>query len=251
MRVPSAWPAVALVALVVLAPVNNVPASAAEPSQEPPPLAVLFLGNSYTYCNDLPGMLAALAETAGTRKIETAQHTPGAYRFEQHFLDGKAVQMIAKRKWDAVVLQEQSLLPVLNPQLMHEYARKLHAEIAKQGARTVFFLTWARQNKPQMQQALNDAYFAIAKELKAEVAPVGVAWQRALAAEPKLDLYAKDGSHPSVQGTYLAACVFYATLLNKSPVGLPAEVRKDGKVVANLDPELARRLQAIAWETVK
>jgi hypothetical protein len=80
---------------------------------------------------------------------------------------------------------------------------------------------------------------------------VGIAWQQALAADFKFSLYAPDGSHPSPEGSYLAACVFYATLLGKSPEGLPAQVKKGRQVLVKLDPAIARRLQTIAWKTVK
>lgn len=215
------------------------------------PLKVFFIGNSYTHVNDLPGVLAGLADAAGGRKVVTGQHTPGGCTFEKHVQDGKAVEAIQKQNWDVVVFQEQSLMPVGNPANMHANARKLDAAIKRQGARTVFYLTWARQSKPEMQDALNRAYFGIAKELRAQVAPVGIAWQRAMKEDPKLVLYAKDGSHPSAEGTYLAACVFYATLLGKSPEGLPATVKKGGKMLVTIQPAVARRLQTVAWKTVQ
>jgi len=142
-------------------------------------------------------------------------------------------------------------LPVVNPEMMYADARILDAEIRKQGATTVFFLTWARQNKPEMQKGLNDAYFTIAKELGARVAPVGIAWQRALAADPKLVLHQADQSHPNPKGSYLAACVFDGTLLGKSPEGLPAAVTRGGKTLVTLDPAEANRLQTVAWKTVQ
>lgn len=210
------------------------------------PLHVLFIGNSYTFVNDLPGTLAALAEAGGGAKIEYEQVTPGGCTLEKHFKNGNAVKKIQARKWDVVVLQEHSLMPVDNPQLMHEYARKLHVAIQPAGSKIVFYLTWARHSNPAMQTKLNSGYFQIAKELNATVAPVGIAWQRALTADPKRILHSKDGSHPNPAGTYLAACVFYATLLDKNPEGLPATA---GKI--KLDATEANQLQTIAWQTVQ
>lgn len=215
------------------------------------PLKVLFIGNSYTSGNDLPGVLAGMADAAGGRKIVTDQETPGGYTLNQHFKDGKAAQKLRSQKWDVVVLQEQSLMPVGNLQLMHQSARKLHEQITPSGARTVFYLTWARQKQPEMQPKLSEAYLDIAKELDAGVAPVGMAWQRALADDPNLVLHADDGSHPNAAGTYLAACVFYATLLDKSPVGLPAEIKKGRQTLLKTDPTLAKRLQEVAWKTAQ
>lgn len=254
-----------------------------------PPLKVLFIGNSYTSVNDLPGLVEALAK-AGGREIESDQSLPGGFTFEHHVKGKEAIEKIRARKWDVVVLQEQSLTPVLNRESMFKYARILHDEISKQGAKTVFYLTWARQDIPQMQEGadpaaspeyaqamfqqvgmtkatdfpalsqqqraglmggLNGAYFDVAKELHAQVAPVGMAWKKALAQNPKLDLYQADKSHPTPQGSYLAACVFYATLFNKSPVGLASELRKGFQVLVRLDPEEAKMLQETAWLTVQ
>ena len=75
-----------------------------------------------------------------------------------------------------------------------------------------------------------------------------MAWKSALAADPKLVLHQPDKSHPNPKGSYLAACVFYATLLERSPVGLPGGLRKDGKVLVQIPPDEAMRLQEVAWK---
>ena len=87
-----------------------------------------------------------------------------------------------------------------------------------------------------MQAGLNRACFSIAKQLRATVAPVGVAWRDALAADPELVLHTADKSHPNPAGFCLAACVFYATLLGKSPEGLPGQLVRNGKPLVKLDP---------------
>ena len=254
------------------------------------PLQVLFIGNSYTSVNDLPALIVELAEAAGGRKIEVDRHLVGGCTLEKHFQDQKALDKIRSAPWDVVVLQEQSLRPVIDRQAMHQYARLLDAEIKQRGAKTVFYLTWARQQIPEMQAGadpatspayaqamyevsgaakttdfdtwcqqqkpglaggLNRAYFDIAQELGADVAPVGIAWQMALAAEPPFVLHKPDNSHPNPTGTYLAACVFYATLLEASPVGLPGTIRRGDEVLADIPRDQATRLQHIAWAAVR
>ena len=112
---------------------------------------MLFIGNSYTYVNDLPSLIVGLADAAdGGQKIQ-AEIVIGGYTFEQHAGDKKALEKIRQQHWDIVVLQENSLQPILNRESMHKYAQVLDEEIKKQGAKTVFYLTWARQNIPQMQ----------------------------------------------------------------------------------------------------
>ena len=85
-------------------------------------------------------------------RFEADQYVVGGYTLEQHAGDKKAIEKIRERQWDIVVLQENSLQPILNRESMHKYARVLDEEIKKQGAKTVFYLTWARQNIPQMQE---------------------------------------------------------------------------------------------------
>lgn len=126
-----------------------------EPS--PAPLKVLFVGNSYTYVNDLPSMVVAMAEAAGGRKVEAERHLVGGCTFERHVKETGALDKIQESKWDVVVLQEQSLRPIVERAKMREYASLLHAEATKQGAEIVFYLTWARQHIPDMQEGSNPA----------------------------------------------------------------------------------------------
>ncbi len=207
-------------------------------------LDVLFIGNSFTYYYDLPKMVAELAEAGGQRPLRFEQETPGGCTLEQHWKTGKALTLIRSRRWDYVVLQDQSQAPLLNRKSMNEYARKFEAEITKQGATPILYMTWAPQNQPADQAAISSAYERLARALQARLAPVGNAWKLALAADPKLVLHDGDQKHPNATGTYLAACVFYATLYGKSPGGLPGGF-------AGLTDQEARQLQTIAWKAVQ
>jgi hypothetical protein len=222
------------------------PATAKEP-----PLKVLFVGNSYTSVNDLPGMLSEFSRSRPGQRIETDQETPGGCTLLKHAQDGKAADKIRSREWDFVVLQEQSQVPFMAPPMMENGAKKLHDLVQEKGARTMFYLTWAREIQPENQAAINHSYFHCAEKLHADVAPVGIAWQRVQKSSPEIKLYADDGSHPSPSGTYLAACVFYAKLFGKSPEGLPPKVTHNGHVLADIDPATAQLLQAVAWRTVQ
>lgn len=214
------------------------------------PASVLFIGNSYTYVNDLPALVKAMAEAKG-HKLETDQVTPGGVTLEQHVQRGAALEKIRGRTWDAVVLQDQSLRPVHEPAAMLEPARTLGDAARKQGARVVFYLTWARQKTPETQPKINAAYRNVAEKLAAEVAPVGIAWERALKAAPETPLHAADGSHPNPQGSYLAACVFYGVLFGESPVGLPAKLTRGDRVLIDLPKDRAEQLQKHAWEAIE
>ncbi|MFM9059909.1 MAG: DUF4886 domain-containing protein [Planctomycetaceae bacterium] len=236
-----------LVIVVVLA--LSVASSAAAGPDEP--LHVLFVGNSYTFANDLPGLLAKLSVAGGRRPIVAALEAPGGCTFEKHVREGRAERLIASRAWDYVVLQEQSMLPVVAPKRMLEWGPRLDAAVHERGARTLLFQTWARAGQPDMQPPLVAAYDDLAEACnraraadgRVTVVPVGEAWQRALATDPPPTLHKDDGSHPTLAGTYIAACTFYAVIYNASPVGLPGDA-------GGLDDAMARRLQQAAWAAV-
>jgi hypothetical protein len=197
-------------------------------------MRVLFIGNSYTFYNDMPGMIRELAAAAKEeRPFVSVLEAPGGFSLAQQWESGRAAKLVDEGNWDYVVLQEQSQRPSLTQQQrereMYPAARLLCARIRKVDAEPVFFLTWAhragdRENRPNdtyeaMQKRLEEGYEEIAEELDAEVVSVGVAWQKALAKRPGLPLWADDGSHPSRMGSYLAACMFYAAFYERSPVG--------------------------------
>ena len=201
---------------------------------------VLFVGNSFTARNDVPGMLASLAEWSGERVTHDLIWAGGA-SLKMHWNKGVAAERIATGAYDVVVLQEQSTLPVKNAKRFHENVRLFDEAIRASGARMALYMTWARRHAPETQRALTDAYTAIGAELGALVVPVGVAWERVLARPDAPTLHDADGSHPSPAGSYLAACTFLAALLGKNPTGAPVHVR-------GLEPDAAALLQTAAWE---
>jgi hypothetical protein len=203
------------------------------------PMKILFIGNSFTARNDLPGLIARLAEARG-KALEHRLIQAGGASLRAHWNAGKAAEAIRDGGYDAVVLQEQSTLPVKNAARMHENVRLFDGVIKAAGAKTVLYMTWARLNAPDSQQAITDAYTAIGKELGAAVAPVGIAWERFLRDNDRPVLHDRDQSHPTLAGSYLAACVFLAALLNESPVGV-------GDNVPGLPAGDRAALQAAAW----
>jgi hypothetical protein len=210
---------------------------------------VLFIGNSYTYTNDLPGMFQLLAR-AGGRNVESARLASPNETLEEHFADPQTAALLHARAWNVVVLQEKSTIPGDQGQrlrYMVPAARSLAREIRQAGAVPMLFLTWGHLggepeaslfNYPQMQAAVDRGYDAESRELHAPVAPVGDAWQVASRGRVGRRLWLPDGSHPTSAGTYLAACVFFASIVGESPVG----IRYHG----GLPAREARELQAIA-----
>ena len=141
-----------------------------------------------------------------------------------HWNKGAAQEAIAAARYDYVVLQEQSTLPVKNAARMRENILLFDNVIKASGARTALYMTWAREHERQNQQAIADAYTAVGSEIGATVVPVGLAWQRFLSQHASPALHDKDRSHPTMAGSYLAACVFYGVLFGESPEGIEAPV---------------------------
>jgi hypothetical protein len=214
---------------------------------------VLFIGNSYTYVNDLPSMLAALAR-AGGHQIETGMAAEGGLTLADHVASTATQAKLGSAHWDIVVLQEQSQIPAIaqfRADQMYPAARQLIRTIRLDGAKPMFYLTWAhRDGWPEnglpdyarMQAQIDQGYLAIGRELGVAVAPVGRAWATVVSQNPRPGLWQDDGSHPTTAGTYLAAAVFYAAIFDASPVGLSDD--------AGLPSDQAASLRQVADDTV-
>jgi hypothetical protein len=151
-----------------------------------------------------------------------------------HWNKGEAQEAIAAARYDYVVLQEQSTLPVKNAARMRENILLFDDVIKASGARTALYMTWAREHERQNQQTIADAYTSVGSEIGATVVPVGLAWQRFLSQHASPALHDKDRSHPTLAGSYLAACVFYSVLFGESPEGIEAPVEGLGDDDAGL-----------------
>jgi hypothetical protein len=214
---------------------------------------VLFIGNSYTYVNDLPTTFAKLARSGG-HKVATGMAASGGWTLVKHVQSKDTLDKLNSQPWDFIVLQEQSEIPAFEftrTNDMYPAARELVSRVREANATPVFYLTFGhRDGMPDqqlpdyaaMQAELDAGYGRIAQELGVLIAPAGDAWYAALQADPQLDLWQNDGSHPNPQGTYLTACVFYATIFNESPEGLSYS--------AGLPKETAQAMQSIAARVV-
>lgn len=204
---------------------------------------VLFIGNSFTARNNLPGLIAHLAMSRG-KKVEHRLISAGGASLRAHWNAGGALKAIQESQFDYVVLQEQSTLPIKNAKRMHENVRLFDETIRAAKAKTVLYMTWARQHAPEKQRAITEAYNSIGLELGAAVIPVGIVWQEFLRKHFKPVLYDKDGSHPTLAGSYFAACVFLAVLFKENPQETDIDL-------AGLDAKDRVLLQKSAWQQCK
>ncbi|MBR6291526.1 MAG: T9SS type A sorting domain-containing protein [Bacteroidales bacterium] len=201
-------------------------------AQEP---NVLFIGNSYTEVNNLPQMVYNVARSMGD-SMTFASNTPGGCTFMQH-CSNHSMEMIRQGGWDVVVLQEQSQYPSF-PQSQVEnevfpYAERLIDSIYAHNpcAEPMFYMTWGRKNGDAqnaqyfpvlgtyegMDSMLCERYTYMANTFDASLCPVGRVWRYLRTNHREIELYQSDGSHPSLAGTYAAACTFYTLIFHRDP----------------------------------
>ena len=205
---------------------------------------VLFIGNSLTSANNLPGMIANIAKSHGY-KMDYDSYTRGGARLAHHASNTNILQKLKEQPWDFVVFQEQSQFPGFSHKQLSTdvfpHAKRLSeaAKKAHQHTSVVYYMTMARRNgdpdnkhvSPElltyegMQERVNGCYLEMAMDNHALVAPVGELWKTIRKQNPDLNLYSDD-IHPNITGTYLAACVFYATFFRSPSTGsfVPREV---------------------------
>jgi hypothetical protein len=212
---------------------------------------ILFIGNSHTYLHYMPQMLTELARAADSDfPLKIDQVTGEGAGLQWHWNNQLSREKIKSGRWDRVVLQDRSGGPLEELESFRTHARRLDEVIRRQGAKTVFYMTWANKSRPRTQKIIADAYGQIATELGADLAPVGLAWEKAQALDVALNLHHIDDRHANPSGAYLTACVFYAVFFNVSPEGLPATLQIEGKIKLDLAKDRAGFLQKIAYETV-
>lgn len=225
---------------------------------------VLFLGNSYTFYNQMPNMVSEIATSLGDTVIAES-NTPGGWKLEQHAQTGSSsLQKITEKQWDFVFIQAQSNEPSFPPYQVEDetypYAETLVNAIEANNScsEPVFFMTWGRENGDNingqqypiistyagMQQRLRESYLEMGMDNDATVSPVGMAWYHMRDQYPSVMLYSGDESHPSQAGSYLAACVHYATLFGESCVNA------NTYVPSGMSAEVATNIQTIASNTV-
>jgi hypothetical protein len=225
--------------------------------------SILWVGNSFFYYNnsmhghynDLVRAAEPGAKNRGTSVTISGSgldwHDMAAYLQpdgigKYSFVPGnKIVFNPPGRQFDAVIMMDCSQCPI-HPQLegaFHATVKKDAEIVARYGARPVLFMSWAYKDKPEMTAQLAEQYTIAGNANNALVIPAGLAFAKAVAKRPGLELYQPDLRHPTLAGTYLAACTTYATLQKKSPVGI--------KYTAGLDTDTAGFLQQVAADTVR
>ena len=210
----------------------------ANKSPSAPPLNILFIGNSYTFFYDVPGMILKIAkhDKNNNTPLNVRSVTYGGATLTEHWSNQKTRQVIQSQHWDVLVLQEQSLQYMYGKNIVqsHDAIQKFYKHTRPQKTEIVLFKTWPRQPKsnwysdPQYAKNLRNAeamfieihirVTQIAKRLNIRVAPIADYWYFTSLYYPDIDIYSPDSTHASVKGSYLTALIFYKTLTGNTPL---------------------------------
>ena len=209
---------------------------------------ILFIGNSLTYVNDVPGIVQALAASRGdSLAVETVAVPDYALidHWNQGSTRGTARGEIAGRTWKFVVLQQGPSSVSVNRDTLRLSAKLFAPGIAQAGGVPALFSVWPTSDRLQDFPASIQSYTLAASDVGGVLLPVASAWQAAWQRSSTLALYS-DGLHASTAGSYLSALTIYAVLAHKTPVGLPASLMLRSGTRISVDASTAAVLQAAA-----
>lgn len=228
------------------------------------PTRVLFVGNSFSfYNNGIHNHLGSLIRSAGEWKSPQNRlrlSTLSGGHIKEHSADLEFLLKDSSQNWQSIVLQGHSNEPISskkNKAFILATANSVQ-QIKAKGIQPILFMTWGYKNQPSMGIDLANIYTKLANKLDVLVVPVGLAFAMAEVELTNIELfvpdvlgvdsggkltYRKDWKHPSEAGTYLAACVFYATLSQRSPEGLI--------FTGKLQKEVALALQKLSWHATQ
>jgi len=186
-------------------------------------LRVMFIGNSYTYYNNLIQMVSLISDSVST-KLLCKKSTIGAAKLREHWneeRDLKSKSLVEKGQFDIVIIQDHSLSALEQPDSLIYFGNKFCSLVKSKGAKPYFYNTWARKNTPETQGIINKYYNDVSTNCGAVNINVGSCWQEVIKHYPKIELYHQDGSHPSSLGTFLTALAIVKKITGELPKQLP------------------------------
>lgn len=209
---------------------------------------VLFLGNSLTYTNDLPGMVEALALASGI-VIDTDEITTGGYGLIDHWNIPARREAVRTGNYDVVILQQgPSSLPE-SRDLLREWTVQWEPDIREGGARPGLYAVWPDDTRLFAFPAVSESYRLAAEDVDGLFFPAGDGWLEIWRLDPQARLYGPDGFHPSIAGTYVAAVTILAVLAKRDATSLSPDLTAIGGGAAPLDSTLAATIRS-AVQTV-
>ena len=199
---------------------------------------VLYLGDSYTYYNDMPSMVTAMADLAGSdiRYDISVRAFPNA-TLEGHWNNSGTRSLLGQGNWDRILVQPESYFQILNADNGHfNQGSRLLRQAGS--AKPAIVVSWTASEAHYANAPVTRAeHFrnieansrALASRTGADLIDVAQVWEDVSTEALPFSLY-KDGNHPSVEGSYLVALVIYAELAHADvddvtyvPRGMSAE----------------------------
>lgn len=175
-------------------------------------MRVLMLGNSFTFANNMPQILAELTGA------EVVQHTRGGARLSEQLnpktqLGARTQAALQNERWAYVVLQEMSNGPMTSPKSFFSSVQRLCEAIRQNGAVPILYATWAYQKNgaklaamgmdyEEMFRRMHDAYHQAAEKNHTLIDDAG---QRFYEVSKMQDIYAAVGGHLNALGARIAA----------------------------------------------
>jgi hypothetical protein len=212
---------------------------------DPAATNILFVGNSLTSTNDLPGMVAALIDSAGLGPAMVRSRAYPDFGLEDHWNQGGVQKQLAEAGWDYVVMQQGPSATEGRPSLL-EYAERFAIPIRTAGAEPALYMVWPAATRSFDWDGVRDSYQMAAAQAGGLFLPAGEAWREAWQRDPSLALYGADGFHPSPLGTYLAALVIAERVTGRSAVGMAREIATRQGVRLTVPAAVAQLLQESA-----
>lgn len=149
--------------------------------------------------------------------------------------------------YDFIILQNQAH-PFPGEQVILEQGKEINQWIKETESKPVIFINWREKKNFKEQDIVTKVHRQLAKEINALVAPIGEIWKYMCENYPNIPIYHEDEEHASPIGSYLIACVFYATLFDKNPIGLPHLVQHKSNVIVNVPENQAKVIQEVVWK---
>jgi len=193
---------------------------------------VLFIGNSYTHMNSMPELFEKIAISKKI-KINVEMSAKSSHTFKMHCNRPEMFEKIRSKKWDYVVIQgfsrelmygyehiDTASIPYFNKIVDSVYAVNPCANI-------LLYMTWGYKNGSdltpetdsfiKMAERVSNGYRYLSNIFDIPIVPVGDVWRNIREKHPDLKLYTEDDQHPTINGSYLAACAFYSAIFKSSP----------------------------------
>lgn len=240
---------------IVLALATIATAASCQLSTDPAPAAhygsgtrrILFIGNSLTGANNMPGMLVALAESAKVAPSLTVDvDWISDFALIDHWSLGSARTLIANGHYDVVVMQQGPSSVAVNRDTLRLAVGLFAPIIRAAGGVPALFSVWPTADRQLDFDRATESYQLAAQAVAGMLFPGGEVWRAAWRREPGLQLYSPDGLHPSPLGSYAVALSIFGILYDRSTVGLPATISVGNSAVYSFDAATARIIQDAA-----